>query len=67
MDFKFTEEHKAFREMAAQFARNKLAPMADSWDEHSHFPVEVLREAAQLGMAGWSRARRYRRCTIIPP
>lgn len=52
MDFQFTEEHLAFREMAAEFARNKLAPMADSWDEHSHFPVDVLKEAAELGMAG---------------
>ncbi|CEG56374.1 acyl-CoA dehydrogenase family protein [Legionella fallonii] len=52
MDFEFTEEHLAFREMAAEFANNKLAPMAEYWDEHSHFPVDVLREAAQLGMAG---------------
>lgn len=52
MDFKFTEEHLAFREMALEFAQNKLAPMADSWDEHCHFPVEILKEAAQLGMAG---------------
>lgn len=52
MDFNFTEEHMAFREMAAEFAQNKLAPMADHWDETSHFPVEVMREAAALGMAG---------------
>ncbi len=52
MDFEFTAEHHAFREMASDFAQNKLAPMAESWDEHSHFPVDVLREAAQLGMAG---------------
>jgi alkylation response protein AidB-like acyl-CoA dehydrogenase len=52
MNFEFTAEHLAFRQMAAEFAQNKLAPMADSWDEHSHFPVEILREAAALGMAG---------------
>lgn len=52
MDFEFTEEHMAFREMAAEFANNKLAPMADHWDEHNHFPVDVMREAAKLGMAG---------------
>ncbi len=52
MDFEFTEEHLAFREMAAEFANSKLAPMAEHWDEHSHFPVDVLREAAELGMAG---------------
>ncbi len=52
MDFKLTEEHLAFRDMASDFSRNRLAPMADSWDEHSYFPVDVLREAAALGMAG---------------
>ncbi|WP_392537632.1 acyl-CoA dehydrogenase family protein [Legionella sp. 227] len=52
MDFEFTEEHIAIREMAADFARTKLAPMADSWDYESYFPVDVLREAAALGMAG---------------
>ncbi|ASQ46310.1 acyl-CoA dehydrogenase family protein [Legionella clemsonensis] len=52
MDFKFSEEHLAFRDMAAEFARNKLAPHAASWDENHHFPVDVLREAATLGMAG---------------
>lgn len=52
MDFKCTEEHTAFRKMAAEFALNKLAPMADSWDEQHYFPVEVLKEAALLGMAG---------------
>lgn len=52
MDFKFSEEHLAFRDMAAEFARNKLAPNAAAWDEHSHFPIDILREAASLGMAG---------------
>lgn len=52
MNFEFNDEHQAFREMAAEFARNKLAPMAEQWDEMCHFPVDVLKEAAQLGMAG---------------
>lgn len=52
MDFEFTAEHQEFREMAADFARDKLAPMAESWDENSFFPIDILREAAALGMAG---------------
>jgi alkylation response protein AidB-like acyl-CoA dehydrogenase len=52
MQFQLNDEHHAFRDMAAEFARNKLMPNADSWDENHHFPVDVLREAAQLGMAG---------------
>jgi len=52
MDFKLSEDHLAFRKMAADFARDKLAPNAESWDDQSYFPVDVLREAAGLGMAG---------------
>jgi butyryl-CoA dehydrogenase len=52
MQFHLSEEDIACREMAAEFARDKLFPHADRWDEQHYFPVEVLREAAQLGMAG---------------
>ncbi|STX50879.1 Acyl-CoA dehydrogenase [Legionella busanensis] len=52
MDFYYSEEHSAFRDMAREFARNKLAPKAAEWDEQSYFPIEILREAAELGMAG---------------
>lgn len=50
--FQLTEEHDAFRHMAAEFARDKLTPHAERWDEDAYFPVDVLKEAAQLGMAG---------------
>ena len=52
MQFQLNDEHGAFRDMAAEFARNKLSPNADNWDEHHTFPIDVLREAAALGMAG---------------
>ncbi len=52
MQFELTSEHRAFRDMAADFARDKLAPQADEWDAQQTFPVDVLREAAALGMAG---------------
>lgn len=52
MDFHYSQEHNAFRDMAAEFAKNRLEPYASTWDETHYFPVEVLREAAALGMAG---------------
>lgn len=52
MHFELTEQHHAFKDMAAEFARNKFRPNASYWDEQKHFPVDILREAAQLGMAG---------------
>ena len=52
MDFFLSEEQVAIRDMAIDFARDKIAPHALEWDEKKHFPVDVLREAAALGLAG---------------
>ncbi len=52
MEFQFSEEHLAFRKMAADFARDKLATNASLWDQEAYFPTSVLKEAAKLGMAG---------------
>lgn len=43
---------QALRETALDFARDRIAPHAIQWDQDRHFPVDVLREAASLGMAG---------------
>ncbi|WP_367607201.1 acyl-CoA dehydrogenase family protein [Legionella sp. W05-934-2] len=51
MDFNLSEEHLAFRDMAANFAEEKLRPNAGQWDLNHTFPINVLKEAAQLGMA----------------
>ncbi len=50
--FALTSDHSAIRDMAKSFADERLAPQALAWDEARHFPVDVLREAAALGMAG---------------
>ncbi|KAG5718054.1 hypothetical protein E4T56_gene14396, partial [Termitomyces sp. T112] len=42
----------AIRDMALGFASEKIAPHALRWDEEKHFPVDVMREAASLGMGG---------------
>ena len=52
MYFELSDENRAIQKMATDFARDKLKPFADRWDEEDHFPVDVLREAASLGMAG---------------
>lgn len=52
MHFHLSEDHLAFRRMAAEFARDKLMPNADRWDDEHYFPIDVLREAGALGMAG---------------
>ncbi len=49
--FALTADHLSVRDMAQSFADERLAPDALKWDEAEHFPVDVLREAASLGMA----------------
>ena len=51
MNFSLTEEQAAIQETALTFAKERLAPGALDWDERSHFPVDVIRETAPLGMA----------------
>ncbi|MGX1309158.1 alkylation response protein AidB-like acyl-CoA dehydrogenase [Amorphus suaedae] len=52
MDFTYSEEQAAIRDMAAGFAADELAPHAVGWDRDKIFPVETLRKAAALGMGG---------------
>ncbi|WP_315784981.1 MULTISPECIES: isobutyryl-CoA dehydrogenase [unclassified Bradyrhizobium] len=52
MQFALDEDQIAVREMARAFAAEKIAPHALRWDEEKHFPVDVMREAAALGMGG---------------
>lgn len=52
MDFALTEEQEAIQEMARRFAADELAPHAAEWDEKKHFPVDVIRKSAELGLAG---------------
>jgi alkylation response protein AidB-like acyl-CoA dehydrogenase len=51
MDFTLDDDQRAIQEMALSFARERLAPQAGSWDETGHFPIDVIRETASLGMA----------------
>ena len=50
--FALNAEQQAIAEMARGFSQQKLAPKAIEWDQEKHFPVDVLREAAALGMGG---------------
>lgn len=52
MDFALTDEQHAIKEMAQRFAGDELAPNAAKWDEEKHFPVDVIKKTAELGLAG---------------
>ncbi|MEL6361926.1 MAG: isobutyryl-CoA dehydrogenase [Pseudomonadota bacterium] len=52
MDFALNDEQQAIQEMARRFAEDELAPHAARWDEEGHFPVDVIKQTAELGLAG---------------
>lgn len=52
MDFNLSEDQRAIEDAARAFAMAELAPHSARWDEDSHFPVDVMRKAAELGFAG---------------
>ncbi|MDG1826900.1 MAG: isobutyryl-CoA dehydrogenase [Henriciella sp.] len=52
MTTRLTEEQVMIQDMAKRFAADRLAPHTGEWDETSHFPVETIRETAELGFAG---------------
>ena len=52
MDFALNEEQRAVYDMARSFSDDNIAPHAIKWDETGYFPIDVIKQAGQLGMAG---------------
>jgi alkylation response protein AidB-like acyl-CoA dehydrogenase len=52
MEFRLTDEQRAFQELARGFAREEFLPHAARWDDVCEFPSDALRKAAALGFAG---------------
>lgn len=52
MRFELSEEQLAVQEMARDFARTKVAPVAASLDRESRFPQELVAEMAKLKLMG---------------
>lgn len=49
--FEMDDDDRIIVDTASAFAEKRLAPYALEWDTDKHFPVEVLRESAELGIA----------------
>ncbi|MFC7290585.1 isobutyryl-CoA dehydrogenase [Hirschia litorea] len=52
MDFSLNEDQKMIQDMARRFAEEQLAPHAEEWDEKKHFPIDVIKSTADLGLLG---------------
>jgi hypothetical protein len=59
MELSLTEEQIMIRDMARQFAQEKLAPNSARWDKESAFPAEAIREMGDLGFLGMLMPEEY--------
>ena len=52
MDYALNDDQRAIQDAARAFAEAELAPHSARWDEDKHFPVEVMKQAAEMGFCG---------------
>jgi len=50
VSFALTDEQKALRELAREFAEKEIRPRAAEYDEHSTHPADVIAKAHELGL-----------------
>src|SRR5919198_145453 len=50
VDFALTEEQRALRDLAREFSRKEIAPVAALYDREHRYPWEVLRKAFAAGL-----------------
>ena len=55
----FNEDHESIREMARDFAEKALAPLAAEIDAKEEFPMEVVKQMADLGFLGLKIPEEY--------
>ena len=52
MDFRLNDEQRMIRDMARDFARKEIAPVAAHHDETGEFPYEIVKKLGALGLMG---------------
>jgi acyl-CoA dehydrogenase len=59
VDFSLSEEHKALVDTARRFARERIAPVAAECDRESKFPMDVFKQAWEIGLVNPSIPPEY--------
>jgi short-chain 2-methylacyl-CoA dehydrogenase len=52
MNFDLSPEHELIRDTVQEFARERVAPLAEELDREARFPYELVAGAAELGLMG---------------
>jgi len=59
MNFDLDEEQAEMRDTVRRFTEQEIVPYAEAWDENNHFPREIYRQVAQLGLMGMTTPEEY--------
>lgn len=57
--FALTDEQKEIQQLAREFARNEIAPVAEHYDKTHEYPWEIVRKAQQIGLTTMSVPEQY--------
>jgi short-chain 2-methylacyl-CoA dehydrogenase len=52
LSFDLSDEHELFRATVREFAEGRIGPVAEELDREERFPLDLVREAAGLGLLG---------------
>lgn len=59
IDLSLTDEQRQIQEMAREFARREIRPVAAEYDEREELPWPVLEKAAQVGLLSYGFPEQY--------
>jgi short/branched chain acyl-CoA dehydrogenase len=59
MDLDLSHEHELVRDTVRDFAREKVAPVAEELDREHRFPYDLVAELAELGLMGMTIPEEY--------
>ena len=58
----YDDDHRAFADLAGDFAAKEVAPHINGWDDDGIIPREVFAKAGAVGLLGFAADERVRRC-----
>jgi len=52
LQYGYTQDQQELMETVTRFARERIAPHVQEWDEREHFPIDLFHEMGELGLLG---------------
>jgi len=59
VSFKLTQEQQMIQDLARDFARNEIAPVAEHYDKSHEYPWPVVKKAQEIGLTAMSVPEEY--------